>query len=244
VDRPPGARRERYFAQGNHFAAAITFFSILTAVPLLMVAFAAASLSGSIRLLASWRMPRRPCRRAVRDGEPVLETAIDQRTRSGIGSSGRFSGVWWMSPARGGVGAVGLPHHPAAASCWRDLRALSGWARAALPLRSRCSAPGSRVVLGCRATDGSLTRTLLRVVGIVLGVGANWLIFAWAITAARTDVALRGVGQAALLGAVGSKCSSSSPRLLRRGDGHPECGLRVLARPAALRLPGGTCCCG
>ena len=35
---------QRYFAQrGNHFAAATAFFSILTAVPLLMVAFAAAS---------------------------------------------------------------------------------------------------------------------------------------------------------------------------------------------------------
>ena len=33
----------RYVEQrGNHFAAAITFFSILTAVPLLMIAFAAA----------------------------------------------------------------------------------------------------------------------------------------------------------------------------------------------------------
>ena len=34
---------ERYFQQrGNHFAAAVTFFSVLTAVPLLMVAFGAA----------------------------------------------------------------------------------------------------------------------------------------------------------------------------------------------------------
>ena len=36
----------RYVAQrGNHFAAAITFFSVLTAVPLLMVAFGAAASS-------------------------------------------------------------------------------------------------------------------------------------------------------------------------------------------------------
>jgi membrane protein len=34
---------QRYFEQrGNHFAAAVTFFSVLTAVPLLMVAFGAA----------------------------------------------------------------------------------------------------------------------------------------------------------------------------------------------------------
>ena len=33
-----GRAGQRYFAQrGNHFAAAITFFSILTAVPLLMI---------------------------------------------------------------------------------------------------------------------------------------------------------------------------------------------------------------
>jgi membrane protein len=54
------------------------------------------------------------------------------------------------------------------------------------------------------APDDGVTRTLLRVVGIVLGLAANWLIFAWAITRLpRTDVPLRGVRRAALLGAVG-----------------------------------------
>ena len=88
-----------------------------------------------------------------------------------------------------------------------DLRALAGLG-AALVVTFAFTVLGAglaELVLGwLGAPDDGFTRTLLRLVGIVLGVGANWLIFAWAITRLpRTDVALRGVRRAALLGAVG-----------------------------------------
>jgi len=205
---------ERYFAQrGNHFAAATAFFSILTAVPLLMVAFAAASyvLWFNPDLLAELED-------AITASVPsdalhsIIETAIDQRNSIGtIGLIGAlWSGVWWMSNLREAVSAqweLPAPHPAALQRLLYDLRALVGLG-AALAVTLSFTVLGAGfaelVLAWLGAPDDGLTRTLLRVVGIVLGVGANWLIFAWAITRLpRTDVALRGVRRAALLGAIG-----------------------------------------
>jgi membrane protein len=208
---------ERYFAQrGNHFAAAITFFSILTAVPLLMVVFAAASyvLWFNPALLAELEDA---IAASVPSGlseavNPILETAIDQRNSIGtIGLAGAlYSGVWWMSNLREAVSAqweLPAPHPAALQRLLYDLRALAGLG-AALVVTLSFTVLGTglaEVVLELLgAPDDGRTRALLRLVGIVLGVGANWLIFAWAITRLpRTDVALRGVRRAALLGAIG-----------------------------------------
>ena len=205
---------ERYFAQrGNHFAAATAFFSILTAVPLLMVAFAAASyvLWFNPDLLAELED-------AITASVPsdalhsIIETAIDQR--NSIGTIGLiaalWSGVWWMSNLREAVSAqweLPAPHPAALQRLLYDLRALVGLG-AALAVTLSFTVLGAGfaelVLAWLGAPDDGLTRTLLRVVGIVLGVAANWLIFAWAITRLpRTDVALRGVRRAALLGAIG-----------------------------------------
>ena len=208
---------QRYFAQrGNHFAAAITFFSILAAVPLLMIAFAAASyvLWFNPQLLADLE---KAIADAVPSGlaqavNPILETAIEQRNSvAGIGLIGAlWSGVWWMSNLREAVSAqweLPAPNPAALQRLLYDLRALTGLGLALL-LTLAFTVLGSgftEVVLQLLgAPDDSVTRALLRVVGIVLGVAASWLIFAWAITRLpRTDVALRGVRRAALLGAIG-----------------------------------------
>ncbi len=208
---------QRYFAQrGNHFAAAITFFSILTAVPLLMIAFAAASyiLWFNRALLADLE---HAIAAAVPPGlseavHPIIDTAIDQRNSvATIGLVGAlWSGVWWMSNLREAVSAqweLPAPNPAALQRLLFDLRALVGLG-VALLVTLTFTALGTGLtgvvldLLG--APDDSATRTLLRVVGIVLGVAANWLIFAWAITRLpRTDVPLRGVRRAALLGAAG-----------------------------------------
>ena len=212
-----GRAGQRYFAQrGNHFAAATAFFSILTAVPLLMVAFAAAS-------YVLWFNPalltelENAIAASVPSGlseavNPILETAIEQRNSIGfIGLvAALWSGVWWMSNLREAVSAqweLPAPHPAALQRLLYDLRALAGLG-AALVVTFAFTVLGAglaELVLGwLGAPDDGFTRTLLRLVGIVLGVGANWLIFAWAITRLpRTDVALRGVRRAALLGAVG-----------------------------------------
>jgi membrane protein len=99
------------------------------------------------------------------------------------------------------------PHPAALQRLLYDLRALVGLG-AALAVTLSFTVLGAGfaelVLAWLDAPDDGLTRSLLRVVGIVLGVTANWLIFAWAITRLpRTDVALRGVRRAALLGAIG-----------------------------------------
>jgi membrane protein len=208
---------QRYFAQrGNHFAAAITFFSILTAVPLLMIAFAAASyvLWFNPTLLAELEGAIAD---AVPSGlaqavNPILETAIEQRNSvAGIGLIGAlWSGVWWMSNLREAVSAqweLPAPNPAALQRLLFDLRALAGLG-IALVVTLGFTVLGTGLteavlrLLG--APDDGFTRALLRVVGVVLGVAANWLIVAWAITRLpRTDVTLRGVRRAALLGAIG-----------------------------------------
>jgi len=142
----------------------------------------------------------------------IIETAIDQRNSIGtIGLIGAlWSGVWWMSNLREAVSAqweLPAPHPAALQRLLYDLRALVGLG-AALAVTLSFTVLGAGfaelVLAWLGAPDDGLTRTLLRVVGIVVGVTANWLIFAWAITRLpRTDVALRGVRRAALLGAVG-----------------------------------------
>ncbi len=208
---------QRYFAQrGNHFAAAITFFSILTAVPLLMVAFAAASyvlwfnpvLLAELEDAIAAAVPA-GLSQAV---NPILETAIEQRNSvAGVGLVGAlWSGVWWMSNMREAVSAqweLPAPNPAALQRLLFDLRALTGLGLALLlTLGFTVLGTGfTEVVLQLAgAPDDGVTRVVLRLVGIVLGVAANWLIFAWAITRLpRTDVALRGVRRAALLGAIG-----------------------------------------
>jgi membrane protein len=207
---------ERYVAQrGNHFAAAITFFSVLTAVPLLMVAFAAAGyvLWFHPALLAQLE---RSVATAVPGGlsealDPILDTAIAQRnTVAGVGlAAALWSGIWWMSNLREAVSAQwGLPApHPAALQrLLHDLVALVGLG-AALLTSLAVTAVGS----GLTATvldlvglaDDGVNRALLQTSAVVIGLAANWLIFLWAITRLpRTDVPMRGAARAALLGAV------------------------------------------
>jgi membrane protein len=206
----------RYFEQrGNHFAAAVAYFSVLTAVPLLMVAFAVTSyvLWFSPELLAELETT---IAATVPPGlaeplNPIIQTAIDQRNAvAGIGLIGAlYSGVWWMSNLREAVSAQwGLPApHPAALQrLLFDLRELMGLG-VALAVSFALTVLGTglteTVLTTLGAPDEEWTRILLRAAGVVLGVAANWLIFAWAITRLpRTDVRLRSVAGAALLGAV------------------------------------------
>jgi membrane protein len=206
----------RYVEQrGNHFAAAITFFSVLTAVPLLMVAFAAAG-------YVLWFHPallarlERSVAEAVPGGlsdalDPILETAISQRnTVAGIGLvAALWSGIWWMSNLREAVSAQwGLPPpHPAALQrLVHDLAALAGLG-AALLASLAVTAVGSGLAATALdlvgAADDGVNRALLRASAVLIGLVANWLIFLWAITRLpRTDVPTRGAARAALLGAV------------------------------------------
>ncbi len=207
----------RYVEQrGNHFAAAITFFSILTAVPLLMVAFATASyvlwfnpdLLAELENAIAATVPKGLSEAIT----PIIAGAIDQRnTVASIGLIGAlYSGVWWMSNLREAVSAqwaLPPPNPGALKRLLFDLRALVGLGialAASLMLTVLGTGLADAVLRLLGAPDEVWTGILLRVVGLLLGLAADWLIFAWAMTKLpRTEVPLRGVARAALAGAVG-----------------------------------------
>ena len=91
---------------GDHYAAAITFFSVLSLVPLLMIAFAVAgyvlffnpSLLDELRQSITENVPGN----LAGTINPIVDQAIDQRGTVGfVGLLGAlYSGVGWMSNLR------------------------------------------------------------------------------------------------------------------------------------------------
>lgn len=206
----------RYVEQrGNHFAAAITFFTVLTAVPLLMVGFAAAGYVLWFHPALLTRLERSVAE-AVPGGlsdalHPILDTAIAQRnTVAGVGlAAALWSGIWWMSNLREAVSAqwaLPAPHPAALQRLLHDLVALVGLG-VALATSIAVTVVGSGLTATVLdlvgAADDGVNRALLQVSAVAVGLVANWLIFLWAITRLpRTDVPTRGAARAALLGAV------------------------------------------
>jgi hypothetical protein len=134
--RGPGSATSN---SGNHFAAAMTFFTILTAVPLLMVAFAAASyVSGSPGAAGRPGAQHRGdgAGRTVESLNPIIETAIrPTQLRRDHRAPRRpvLGGVVTVEPARGGVAQWALPApHPAA------LKRLPAQTCAFMPSPGRC----------------------------------------------------------------------------------------------------------
>jgi membrane protein len=206
----------RYVEQrGNHFAAAVTFFSLVAAVPLLMIAFGVAGYV--LALKPSWFIDLEEAiteavPAAAADAVlPIVAAAVAQRdTVAGIGLLGAvWAGIWWMSNLREAVSAQWRLPPLGPTSVRRvllDLVALGGLALALV-----CSLSGSIIAMGIaegavRATGmaGGEARILLATAGLLVGVSANWVVLLW-ITARlpRVTVPWRDAAGAALLGAVG-----------------------------------------
>ena len=208
---------ERYFQQrGNHFAAAVTFFSVLTAVPLLMVAFGAAgfvlwlnpTLLDDLRDAITAAVPG-----ALSDAViPFIDEAVAQRNAvAGLGLlAALWSGIWWTSNLREAVSAQwALPavRPTSVARFWHDLRVF-------VILGVTLLGSISVSVLATGALDVALVRLGLAEGGVgalvpaaavvLLGLGTGFLVFYWILTRLpRAAVPRRGVVRAALVGAVG-----------------------------------------
>jgi membrane protein len=208
---------ERYHQRrGNHLAAAITFFSVLNAVPLLMIAFAAAGyvLAFNPSLLAALEAAiARAVPTELSDTiGPVIDAAIAQRnTVAGVGLlAALWAGTWWMFNLREAVSAQWALPPQSLASPRRllsDLAALAGLWSAVLGSLA-ISAIGTGVgeaVLRLVGWQGAVWTETTRVsLGLVLGLMADWLIFFWIITRLpRTREPVHGAARAALVGAIG-----------------------------------------
>jgi membrane protein len=201
---------------GNHYAAAITYFSVLSLIPILMVAFAVAGfvLAGNHALLAQLQT-------GITKSVPgslgqTLNEAVGQaiRSRGTVGVFGLlialYSGVGWMSNLRDALTAQWGQERkklPMLRTLMVDLLALV------------CLGVAMAVSFGITAVGLGAGKLLLRLVGleqygwahvllvvlaIALSVAANWLVFLWVIAGLpRERVGVRSAIRGALAAAVG-----------------------------------------
>lgn len=204
---------ERY---GNHYAAAITYFSVLSLIPLLMIAFAIGGfvLAGNDELL-------REMKNGITDAVPsglgetinkVVDQAIESRGTVGVvGLLGAlYSGLGWMSNLRDALTAQWgqeYKQRPFLSTMVKDLLALLGLGLA-LAVSFGLSAAGSGLgswLLGLVGLDDDAWALfLLRVATIVLALAANWVVFLWVLSRLpRERVSARSAVKGAIAAAVG-----------------------------------------
>ncbi|HEY2763702.1 MAG TPA: inner membrane protein YhjD [Pseudonocardiaceae bacterium] len=201
---------------GDHYAAAITYFSVLSLVPLLMVAFAVAGfvLAGDQHLLGELQQQ-------IKTSVPstlgqllsdIVQEAID--SRRGIGITGllvaMYSGLGWMSNLREALTAIWDQRYVPQGflrTKMVDLVALFGLGVALLVSFGLTGAgtafAGSLLDL---AGLGHLfwARLIFYLLALVLSVAATWLVFLWVIARLpRQPVTLRSAIRAAAVAAVG-----------------------------------------
>ncbi|HEV7472154.1 MAG TPA: inner membrane protein YhjD [Pseudonocardia sp.] len=208
---------ERYTDRhGDHYAAAITYFSVLALVPILMVAFAIAgfilrsqpALLQQLQASIGKQVPGQ-LGQTVND---VINQAIAQAGAVGVfGLIGAlYSGIGWMSNLREALSEQWAqpPETPNVIKrLLFDLLALVGLGLA-LVASFGVSAAGSAfaetLLRLVGLADQGWARFLLGVLGILLGLAANWVVFLWVIARLpRAPVAVRSAMRAALIGAIG-----------------------------------------
>jgi membrane protein len=210
---------ERYIeTHGNHYAAAITYFSILALVPLLMVAFASVALvlQSNPDLLAQLKAQAGKALPAGLD--QTLSSVIDQAITSAttVGVVGMVfalvAGLGWMTNFRDALSVQWGHDQPPSTSYLRrlgaDLASLFGLGLAmALSYGLTAVAGGGFAgqILGYVGLgDAGWAAWLLELLALVLGLVSNWLVFLWVFARLpREPVTWRSAIMAAIAAAVG-----------------------------------------
>ncbi|MEV7091548.1 inner membrane protein YhjD [Amycolatopsis sp. NPDC051045] len=211
--RANDAFTERY---GNHYAAAITYFSVLSVFPLFMVAFAVVGLVVNHDQTIIHKITD-GINDAVPEGlrglvKSIVDGALD--SGSGIGIFGLlialYSGIGWMSNLRDALTAQWgqeKQQQPLVKTTLKDLVALIGLG-VALIVSFALTAVGGGVgqflleLVGLERATWAIV--LLRGATIVLGLLANTLVFLWVIARLpRERVELRSAVKGAAFAAVG-----------------------------------------
>jgi membrane protein len=201
---------------GDHYAAAVTFFSILSLVPLLMIAFAIAgyvlffnpALLDEIRDAINAALPPN----LADTINPIIDQAIAQRnTVAGLGLLiALYSGIGWMTNLREALSEqwAQIPEPPALPKrLLFDLAALLGLGVAlvgSFAITGAASGFAADVLAFVGLADQAWAQLLLRLLGTLLGLTANFLVFLWVIARLpRQHTPLRSAVKAAGLGALG-----------------------------------------
>jgi membrane protein len=201
---------------GDHYAAAIAYFSVLALFPLMMIAF-------SVLGFVLFRNPELigTLKGKIVDAAPVgldkvlgqvVDTAVEQRTAVGvIGLVGAaYSGLGWIANLREALTAQ-----------WEQVHKTGSFARTKAVDAFALLGLGVALVvsLGLTAVGTGLTNQVLRwlglegytwakvlvvVVTVLLALVGNWLVFLWVISRLpREPVTLRSAARAAVIGAIG-----------------------------------------
>lgn len=218
---------------GNQYAAAITYFSVLSLVPIMMVAFAvaAAVLAGNTALLDQLRHGiTQALPGALGDTvNKVIDTAISARSTVGIVGLvvGLYAGVGWMSNLRDALTAQwgrARGQLPLVRTMLSDLLALVGLGIAlvvSFAITIAGSGVGAWLLRQVGLADNNWAQTGLVVVSVVLALLANWLVFLWVMAwLPRQRVRLAGAVRGALLAAIGFEVLKQLATLLLRGATH------------------------
>ncbi|MFB9904649.1 YhjD/YihY/BrkB family envelope integrity protein [Allokutzneria oryzae] len=201
---------------GDHYAAAITYFSILALVPILMVAFSIAGvvLEGNAELLNALKneIAALVPGGASESVDHILTTVLAGRQTIGyIGFVvALYSGYSWMVSLRDALTAqwgTGRPELPFFRTILMDFLALISLG-AALAISFGLTVAGSgmaETILGwVGLADQGWAQALIRVLSIVLSFAANWLVFLWVLAKLpRKPVTWRSAMRGAIFGAVG-----------------------------------------
>jgi membrane protein len=211
--RAGGAYMDR---NGDHYAAAITYFSVLSLFPLIMILFAVAGfvLAGNGTLLQD-------IQDSITKSAPsglgntlneVIDGAVQKRGTVGVLGllAALYSGLGWMTNLRDALSAMwghDVPERPFLRKVVSDLLSLIGLGLAL------------GVSFGITVVGTGLGKLMLRLVGladngwalfvllvgtIVLGLAANWLVFLWVLTRLpRQKVSVRSAVRGALFAAIG-----------------------------------------
>ena len=201
---------------GDHYAAAITFFSILSLVPLLMIAFAIAgyvlffnpALLDEIRQAINAALPPN----LADTINPIIDQAIAQRnTVAGLGLLiALYSGIGWMTNLREALSEqwAQTPDPPALPKrLLFDLTALIGLGIAlvgSFAITGAASGFAADLLAFVGLADQGWAQFLLRLLGFLLGLTANFLVFLWVIARLpRQHTPIHSAVKAAALGAIG-----------------------------------------
>ncbi|GAB3579407.1 inner membrane protein YhjD [Amycolatopsis endophytica] len=204
---------ERY---GNHYAAAITYFSVLSLFPLLMVGF---SIAGFV--LANNATALNELRDGIISSTPpgigdfvtkIVDAALASRGGTGILGLllALYSGIGWMSNLRDALTAQWgqeKKNRPLVSTTIKDLLALGGLGLAlvvSFGLTAAGSGLGSTLLRLVGLDDQGWAQFLLRLATIVLSLLANMLVFLWVLSRLpRERVSARSAVKGAAIAAIG-----------------------------------------
>ncbi|RSD15531.1 inner membrane protein YhjD [Amycolatopsis eburnea] len=214
--RRAGATLARYRERdGDHYAAAVTFFSLLALVPLIMVAV---SVTGFV--LAGDRLLAAELDRVIGSSLPpelagqatsVVHTVVGERGRIGLLALAvaAYSGWSWISNVRDAVTAMlgqERTPRPLLRGIVTDVLVLIGVGLAmavSFGLASLTGAAGAGL-LRLTGLDGGFAHFVLVAGSLLLGLAANWLVIAWCLARLpRRPLPLRSTLRPAGAAAVG-----------------------------------------